>query len=234
MTVVAIHQPNFLPWQGYFHKLLSSDIFIFLDDVQFPRGKSFTSRVSIKSPAGPVWLTVPVKGKGDLSPIKDIIMAGTPPDWKKKHLKTIENCYARAPFFKEYFPMIKELYQTGEQGLANFNIRLITCLAQTLASSTDTVRASELAVDYGSPLDRLIKLVKRVGGTKYLTGSGRGSDRYLDEEAFRREGLEVLYQSFVQPAYPQLGGPFIPNLSVIDLLFNCGPVAGRTYVFSAG
>ncbi|MFA4885221.1 MAG: WbqC family protein [Desulfotomaculaceae bacterium] len=232
MTVVAIHQPNFLPWQGYFHKLLSSDIFIFLDDAQFPRGKSFTSRVSIKSSGGPVWLTVPVKGKGDLLPIKDIIMVDTP-DWQRKHLKTIENCYAKAPFFKECFPLIKELYQTDDQSLCNFNIKLITNLAQTLTSSTCTARASELDVNYNSPLDYLIKLVKQAGGTKYLTGTGKGSARYLDEEAFRQEGIEVLYQSFVQPSYPQLWGEFIPNLSIIDLLFNCGSVTGKKYL-SAG
>lgn len=231
MTVVAIHQPNFLPWQGYFHKLLSSDIFIFLDDAQFPRGKSYTSRVSIKSPGGPVWLTVPVKGKGDLLPIKDISMVDTP-DWQRKHLKTIENCYARAPFFKEYFPLIKELYQTDDLSLSNFNIKLITNLAQTITTKR-TARASELDVDYSNQLDHLIKLVKRAGGTKYLSGTGKGSARYLDEEAFRREGIEVLYQSFAHPSYPQLWGEFIPNLSVIDLLFNCGPVAGKKYL-SAG
>ncbi len=229
MTVVAIHQPNFLPWQGYFHKLLSSDIFIFLDDAQFPRGKSYTSRVSIKSPNGPVWLTVPVKGKGELLPIKDILMDSTK-DWKRKHLKTLEICYAKAPFFKECFPLIEEVYQTDERILCNFNIELITKLALNLASSTRIVRASEMDVNKSDQLGHLIQLVKQVGGTKYLTGTGKGSARYLDEEAFRQEGIEVIYQSFGHPSYPQLSGDFIPNLSIIDLLFNCGPDTSKKYL----
>jgi len=221
MTVVAIHQPNFLPWLGYFHKLLNCDIFIFLDDAQFPRGKSFTSRVSIKSPSGPVWLTVPVRGKGDLSPIKDVLTADTI-DWQRKHLRTLEACYARTAYFKEYYHSIQKIYQLDCNNLADFNIDLIKTLAGFFNIPTRLVRSSELGVEYNGSLEHLIKLVKCVEGTTYLTGTGKGTLRYLDEEAFGREGIKVLYQSFAHPQYPQLWGEFVPNLSAIDLLFNYG------------
>lgn len=221
MTVVAIHQPNFMPWLGYFHKLIHCDIFIFLDDAQFPRGKSFTSRVTIKTPTGPAWLTVPVKGKGDMSPIKDVLTNDTVA-WKKKHLRTLEACYGRTAFFQNHFPFIEQAYQKDCRVLADFNMKLITTLAGCFSSVTRMVKASELGVEDSGSLGRLIKLVKSVGGTQYLTGTGKGSLRYLDEEAFAREGIEVLYQSFVHPVYPQQWGEFLPNLSAIDLLFNCG------------
>lgn len=221
MTVVAIHQPNFLPWLGYFHKMLNCDVFIFLDDVQFPRGKSFTSRVKIKSPGGPLWLTVPVRGKGDMSPIKDVLMADNV-DWRKKHLKTLESCYARTAFFNNYFPLIKQVYQMNCSRLADFNINLITTLADFFSVPAQLIRASDLPVEKSNSLDYLIKLVKGVGGTRYLTGTGKGSLRYLDEDIFKRAGITVIYQSFVHPVYPQQWGEFVPNLSAIDLLFNCG------------
>lgn len=221
MTVVAIHQPNFLPWLGYFHKLLNCDVFIFLDDAQFPRGKSFTSRVLIKSPGGPVWLTVPVRGKGDMSPIKDVLTADTI-NWQRKHLRTLEACYARTAYFKEFYQPIQQVYQMDCSKLADFNMNLIKTVAGIFSADIKLVRSSDLGVENNGSLEHLIKLVKSVGGTKYLTGTGKGSLRYLDEEAFEREGIEVLYQHFVHPVYPQQWGEFVPNLSAVDLLFNCG------------
>jgi hypothetical protein len=221
MTTVAIHQPNFLPWLGYFHKLLNCDVFIFLDDAQFPRGKSFVSRVSVKSPGGPLWLTVPVQGKGSFLPIKNTVMVD-PEKWRKKHLKTLQSCYARAPFFAEYFPAIQQVYDLECSLLADFNISLIKRLAGVFSSSPHMVRSSELNLDYDGSLDHLVKLVRCMGGTRYLTGKGRGTLRHLDQSAFAREGIEVVFQSFVHPEYPQLWGEFIPNLSIVDLIFNCG------------
>lgn len=221
MTVVAIHQPNFLPWLGYFHKLLNCDVFILLDDVQFPRGKSYASRVSIKSPNGPVWLTVPVRGKGDLSSIKDVETVAAI-DWQRKHLKTIEACYAKAKYFKGYFSIIEQIYKLNCCNLADFNIKLIKALAGCFEAPARMIRASELDIAHSGSLERLIKLVKYVGGTKYLTGTGKGSLRYLDGDAFEREGVKVIYQEFAHPQYPQLWGEFVSNLSTIDLIFNCG------------
>lgn len=221
MTTVAIHQPNFLPWPGYFHKLLNCDVFIFLDDAQFPRGKSYVSRVPVKSPCGPLWLTIPVQGKGDFSPIKNTAMV-EPEKWRNKHLKTLRACYARAPFFQEYFPLVQRAYNQAHRLLADFNISLITGLADTFSCPARMVRSSGLVLDYDGTLDHLVKLVKCLGGTRYLTGTGRGTLRHLDQSAFAREGIEVVFQSFVHPEYPQLWGKFIPNMSIADMIFNCG------------
>lgn len=227
MTTVAIHQPNFIPWTGYFHKLLNSDVFIFLDDAQFPRGKSFVSRVTVKSPCGPLWLTVPVQGKGSFSPIKNIVMVG-PEKWRKKHLKTLQTCYAGAPFFQEYFPIVQRVYNQDYRLLADFNISLIAGLADTFSSPARMVRSSGLVLDYDGSLDHLVKLVRCVGGTRYLTGTGRGALRHLDQSAFAREGIEVVFQSFVHPEYPQRWGEFVPNMSIADMIFNCGKQSEKT------
>lgn len=221
---VAIHQPNFIPWLGYFHKLMSCDVFIFLDDVQLPRGKSFVSRVAIKSPPGESWLTVPVKGKGDLISIKDALLAEDQ-DWRRKHLRTLETCYAKAPYYKEAIPLLRQVYQSANNNLADFNIGLISSLVKFFTAPVHLVRSSELKVSFSDPLDHLVKLTKYVGGSEYLTGTGEGSRRYLDEPAFSTEGIQVFSQSFKHPEYPQLWGEFIPNLSVIDLIFNCGSAA---------
>jgi hypothetical protein len=231
MTIVAIHQPNFLPWPGYFHKLLSCDVFIFLDDVQLPRGKSFVKRVSVKSSYGPLWLTVPVRGRGSIQTIKNAVIADAG-SWRKKHLKTLESCYLKAPFFKEHFPAIQQIYDLDYTSLSDFNISLITNLAGNLSSPAYLVRSSSLKIQYDGSLDHLVQLVKHVGGTRYLTGRGKGSMRHLNQAAFAREGIEVVFQTFVHPEYPQLWGEFIPNLSMVDMIFNCGRQAQKILLSS--
>lgn len=223
--IVSIHQPNYLPWLGFFNKLLRSDIMVIFDSVQFPRGKTVISRAAIKTPAGSQWLTVPVKGKSELLKIREVQLVENQP-WVRKHLKSLEANYGRAPYFDRYYPRLAGYYQGQHTCLADLNIGLISLLASFLGATTKLIRASELQpeADTGG-LDRILKICRTLGATEYLTGQGAGSQRYMDEEAFGRLGIKVVCQNFVHPVYSQLWGEFIPNLSILDLLFNHGPAA---------
>jgi hypothetical protein len=215
--IVAIHQPNFLPWLGFFYKMLKSDIFVFLDNVQFSKN-SFQNRVKIKSSQGAIWLTVPILHNfGQLT--KDVRINNKEP-WREKHLKTFEMNYKRAAYFKPFFELLQEIYFKKEwELLVDFNTELISHISKFLGIKTETIRASSLNVS-GKSTDLLINIVKELNGSIYL--SGKGGANYQDEKKFKNNGIELRYSDFKHPTYPQLWGEFIEGLSIVDLLFNCG------------
>jgi len=215
--IVAIHQPNFLPWIGYFYKMYKSDIFVFLDNVQFSKN-SYQNRVKIKTSQGAQWLTLPVFHKfGQLT--KDVRINNNE-KWKEKHLKTIELNYKKAPYFNQIYDLLVKVYTNNKWELmTDFNIELITAICNFLDIKTKTIRASSLNTS-GSATELLIDIVKKVGGDIYL--SGKGGMKYQDENRFKEESITLIYTNFKHPVYPQLWGEFIEGLSIIDLLFNCG------------
>ncbi len=215
--IVAIHQPNFLPWLGFFYKMLKADIFVFLDNVQFSKN-SYQNRVKIKSSQGAIWLTVPnLHNFGQLT--KDMRMNNKEP-WREKHLKTFEMNYKKAPYFNTFYPLISEIYYKKDwELLSEFNIELIKIICNFLGIKTKTIKASDLDVS-GSSTGLLVSIVKKLGGSVYL--SGYGGMKYQDEEKFKENGIELIYTDFKHPVYPQLWGDFIEGLSIIDLIFNCG------------
>lgn len=224
--IVAIHQPNFLPWLGYFDKLLRSDLFVLFDDVQFPRGKTFANRVQIKTPQGPNWITVPVADKGELALIKDTRIAPNP-SWKRKLLRTLEVSYAKAPYSKDYLPGLKEIIEAATDKLCPLNCALLTWCVQQLGGRTQLVYSSALCKDQPAieGNEKIRYLLKIMGATVYISGEGAGSRRYIEEEWFKQQGIQLEWQKFHHPQYPQLQGPFAEKLSIIDLIFNCGPHA---------
>jgi len=230
--IVAIHQPNFLPWLCYFNKLLRSDLFVLFDDVQFPRGKTFVNRVQIKTQQGLNWITVPVADRGDLALIKDTAIASNG-SWKRKLLRTLEVNYAKAPYLKRYLPALKEIIEAATDKLCPLNCALLAWSVQELGGRTQFVYSSDLCKN--QPLlngkEKIEYLLKATGATVYISGSGAGSRRYLEEEWFRNEGIQLQWQQFCHPQYPQLHGEFAEQLSIIDLIFNCGPRA-RSFVLS--
>lgn len=217
--IVAIHQPNFLPWLGFFHKLLLSDVFVLFDNVQFSRGKSFTNRVSIKTANGINWLTVPVERKGLCLPIKDVKIANVE-SWKEKHLKTLWNNYKKASYFDEFFNEITKIYQVNHTNLASFNTDLIHLVAKVLDADTKIKKASDLIEDGGNGPELIDKIMTALGADKYLAGGGNGHKRYQEE--IGNKDFEVVFQPFKHPEYKQLWGEFQENLSIIDLIFNHG------------
>lgn len=214
-TVVSIHQPNYLPWLGYFNKLANSDVHVFLDDVEFSKN-SFINRNRIWFDGKPTWLTIPVFKKYHKANIQDVPL---PEDdsWKNRHLVKIEKTYKNYPYFEKYFPVLKwYLTDAGMNSLAELNISLIMWLADELniASKIRFELSSSLEKDNTKKkTDRLVEIVKAVGGTTYL--SGEGGKGYLDVEAFG--DIDVQWQSFEYP----LG--FSADMTVLDVLFAKGP-----------
>lgn len=220
--IVAIHQPNFIPWLGYFRKMVESDVFIMLDNVQYTKN-SFINRNKIKTPQGDMWLTVPVAFKfGELI---NEVKINNESNWRKRHLKTLEMDYKKTEFFEQIVGLIEEIYYYKDwQNLCEFNTALVKSIAFYLGLDKKIVNASDLKV-HGKSTELLIQIVKQVNGETYLSGSG--GTKYQEEDTFVREGIGLQYCGFVHPIYPQQWGDFIPNLSIIDLLFNCGPSSQR-------
>jgi hypothetical protein len=220
--VVAIHQPNFLPWLGWFDKLARADVLVLLDATQFPRTSRGTwlNRVQMLVNRQPRWVTVPVvrAGRGTQG-LREVRVDDAQP-WREKLLRTISLSYARAPHFDEHFPLVREIVEQPTDLRAVLNELGVRRLAGALGlHEAKLVRASELDVT-GNATELLVELTRAVGGTGYL--SGDGASGYQDDELFAQAGLSLSYQQFEQRPYEQLGDGFTPGLSVVDALFSVG------------
>jgi len=218
---MAMHQPNYMPWLGYFHKLMHVDVFVYLDAVQYPRGKSFAARNSIKTPGGTALLTVPVSvpaGNKGRSTYLEIDFAGD--KWKAKHLKTLELNYKKAPYFNDVFPIVEESFKKATR-LVDLNIDLIEGFAEYLDFGGRRVRLSGLLDQFGQKSQLIVDICNAVGANVYLSGTGGGLE-YNDEKMLAESHIALEYSDFAHPTYSQLWGDFEQNLSVVDLLFNCG------------
>ncbi len=228
-VTAAIHQPNFIPWAGFFYKWWKSDVLVLLDDVQFVR-RGYTNRVKIKGPEGERWLTVPVIKKGRYHQTVNEVEIEPDLSWKKKISGSLQACYGKAPYFKDYFPGFEGVIEKDYALLADMNIALLVWLAQQLGIETRTIRASRLSGVSGQATERLVSICRSVGATKYL--SGFGGQEYQEDKIFRENNIEMAVYDFTPPVYPQLWGEFIGGLSVLDLLFNCGSES-KSILFSA-
>lgn len=217
--IVAIHQPNFLPWLGFFHKLCCAQVFVLLDNVPYTKN-GYQNRVKIRSAQGEQWLTVPVLTKGRFGQLTNEVPIDTTHHWQRIHLRTWRTNYHRAPYYDQIMEWLKPFYVRQAVNLADFNQALIRAIVEHLGVPTELVLASSL-VGEGSGPKLLLDLVKAVGGDVYLSGAS-GRD-YLDLSIFKHEKVEVRFQEFRHPAYPQLYGDFIPGLSIIDMLMNLDP-----------
>ena len=218
MTVVAIHQPQFLPWLGYFDKLDRSDVFCLLDTVQYKKNE-FQNRNRIKTADGWQWLTVPVTYRFPQR-IYEVGVNQTV-DWQRKHLQALKTNYRKAPFFDTYIGKFEKFYQQPCELLAGVNVACIKLLMDLLGLERKVVLSSSLQVETEDPTLRLVEICQALDGNTYL--AGRDGAKYMDEDMFRSHKIQVVFQDFNHPDYPQCYGPFEPNLSVVDLLFNCGP-----------
>lgn len=212
-------QPTYLPWLGYFGLMRSVDLFVFLDSVQFTR-RSWQQRNQIKTPTGAAWLTVPVHSKGKRDQRIDEVEIDRSRDFPNSHVRALELNYTKAPHYAEHAPAIAALLRTDDVLLANLNIRLIESIASVLGISTPVRRSSELATS-GAKADMLASICDQVGATEYV--SPPGSKEYLDaSDAFESRGIAVRYFQYTHAEYPQSFGTFLPYMSVVDALFNCG------------
>lgn len=220
--LVAVHQPNFFPWLGYFDKLSRADVFVLLDDAQFPKMSrgTWVNRVRMLINGLPAWVTVPVdRSYHGFREIREMRIKESVP-WRKKLTKTIQTSYGKAPHFDAVFGRISQLIENPTDELAAFNLAAIRALADDLKLDTGKlVISSELGVQ-GKATDRLISLVKAVGGDAYLAGGGASG--YQRDELFGEAGIELVAQRFSHPHYPQPVEPPVEGLSIVDALMNCG------------
>jgi hypothetical protein len=215
--IVTIHQPQYLPWLGYFHKMHRADAFVFLDTVQFKKNE-FQNRNRIKGPQGPQWLTVPVLQKLGQD-IRDVRI-NTTVNWQKKHIAALSSCYGRTPHYGAYRDVFSDLIHRSWELLSPLNIEVIKLIASLLGIDTPFYLASDLG-DFSDDRDRrLIEITQKLGGTGYLAGVG-GRD-YMDLAIWEEAGIEVRFQEFEHPVYPQIFDGFSSHLSAVDLLFNTG------------
>ena len=223
--VVVIHQPDFIPYLGFFHRLMQADIYIVLDNVQFVRGGSncWTNRDKIKTSSGTKWITVPCK-KAPLGININEIEINNDVDWKTRNLKEIENNYSKADGFEEVFEYIERLHRKEYINLSDFTFDSIKMLIELFDIKIDVLFSSELSPS-GKSNERIVDLINKSGVHRYL--SGIGAQDYYDPEPYKKAGIEIIWQSFEHPKYEQINGEFIPNLSSIDLLLNCGIAHSR-------
>lgn len=226
MSTLAAHQPQYLPWLGYFDKLDRADVFVLLDDVQFKKNE-WQNRNRIKTADGWQWLTVPVLHDFGQTIAEVEIHRQAP--WARKHQAALRTNYAPAPGFEAVMPGLSGILERPWEYLAPLNVTLVRWIAAELGIDTTTMLGSELE-NRDDPTLRLVDLCDTAGCDTYLSGSGARD--YLEIEPFQDAGIEVVFQEFAHPVYPQLFDDFEPNLSVIDLLMNCG--SGSLEVIRSG
>jgi hypothetical protein len=217
MTVVVL-QPGYLPWLGFFDQMRRADVFVYYDDVQYDT-HGWRNRNRIKTQHGPLWLTVPVRHSGLSKPrILDVAIDART-NWARKHVASIRQAYAAAPFARQYVAALEAVLMESWERLVDLDLAVVLLLAEWLAARPRIERASTLGIG-GGQTERLVNICRGLGATRYLTGSAART--YLDVALFERNGIAVEWQDFAHPVYPQLHGAFVPYLSAVDLILNCG------------
>lgn len=215
---ISVHQPNYLPWIGYFDKLDQSESFVILDKVNRSH-RSFLNRNYILTPKGKLLLTVPIQ-KDELQINK--IRIDNSGKWKLKHWGGIESNYKKTPYWSLYKERFREIYDQEWEYLCDMNIQFIKLICELLGIDVNFYRESEFDEDFGMSSERIANIVQKLKGDIYI--SGRGASSYNNPNDFNSRCIKLLYQNFQHPYYVQMwGNEFIENLSIIDLLFNHGP-----------
>ena len=220
--IITTSRPYFAPYPGFFYKANLADVFVILDNVQFPRGTTWITRNRLKNDQGTWWLTVPVKKKGlGLQRINDVRIMWED-RWVHKHMVGIQHAYSHAPYIDEHTQFLDSLYASDSDRLIDFNLKIVRHLMLYLGVDTEIRRLSQLNIEaVGDEL--LIEIARYFSATVYLAPAAAA--KYLDTGLFQKASLELRTVDFKSPVYPQLWGNFIPDLSTLDLLFNCGPKA---------
>ena len=218
--IVSIHQPNYLPYPGFFNKIYKSDVFIIYDTAQYVKNR-WDNRNRIRSNEREIFLTIPIRKKdSSFRPFHEVLL---PQDenWEKTHMKTIIMNYKKADCFEDYWPDIKKIYEQKWEYLVDLNICFIKYFIKNLGISVKVFRSSELSID--NKLDstgKLISMVKAVNGSEYLSGPSGGN--YFNQDMFSEYQIKLSIQKYTCPVYKQRQSDFIPNLSTMDMLLNVG------------
>ena len=229
MKTVAILQPSYLPWLGYFDQISRSDIFVFYDDVQYDK-HGWRNRNRIKSATGePQWLTVPVQVKGKSGQLVKDVQINNESDWRHKHVSTLRHVYSHSPYVKALADeLTREL--TFSDNLCELNIHLINWWCRKLKIEAKFVRSSELGIE-GEQSERILKICQALNADNYL--SGNLAKDYLDCEMFARGGVRVQWQDYNHPTYTQKGSDFLGYLSIVDLWLGEGEKSATFFATSS-
>jgi len=216
--ILTAHQPVYLPWLGLFHKIALSDTFCYFDNVQYLK-KDWNNRNKIKTSNGAIWRTVPVLAKGYREKKIKEIEINNFTNWRRKHWKSIYFAYKKTRYFKKYSDFLKETYEKEWHYLTELNEYMLKYFLAELGINVEYYKASRLNFR-GHKSAVVLDMCKKLGTDLYIFGI-LGRD-YAKEGGFSQEGIKIYFQNYTHPIYPQLGQNFIPYLSIIDLLFNCG------------
>lgn len=223
MTTVAILQPGFLPWLGFFDQMIRADHFVYYDDVQFDK-HGWRNRNRIKTANGIAWLTVPVRHSGQHGQAILDTEIDHSKKWARKMIASLKQSYARSPHCERYLGELEQALCTDPPNLlVDLDLRLTELMRAWLGIRTTVLRSSELGIE-GGQTERLVSICKHLKADSYL--SGNAAQDYLQQDLFEAAGISVVWQNYVHPIYPQLHGEFVPYLSAIDLILNVGPDSG--------
>jgi len=218
--LVGVIQSNYIPWRGYFDFIDEVDVFIFHDDILFTRDWRNRNYINVRGQRE--WLTVPVNFSYTLGHTIEQTKICYSSGWVSKHLRRITEAYSSARYFEHYFPEFKAVLSVRYETISELNLALIRWVMEKLEISTRLVMSRDLE-PLGTKTERLIDMLKKLGATHYL--SGPAAEDYLDVEQFRSAGIGLSYKQYKYPEYPQGGLPFADNVSILDVLFHCGPSA---------
>ena len=218
--ILTAHQVGYMPWLGLFAKIASSDKFVCFDDVQYEK-RGWNNRNYIKAHNGPVLLTVPVESNNHFAKkLREIEIV--PGNWQRKHMRSIELTYKRAPYFEQHYRGVGAILDQYADGglLIDLNMELLRYFMRALGIQVPIVKASDYTFR-GMKSELVLDMCRQLGATKYIFG-GEG-DGYADKQGFMNEGIEPIFRQYEHPEYPQQHGAFAPRMAIIDLLMNCGP-----------
>ena len=219
--IAAIHQPDFLPYIGFFKKMHLADVFVYLDNIQFSR-RGWTHRDKIKTKKGEQWINVNIKKADYHEQIKNVKISYEH-DWQSKSLNLIKENYKSSQYFDEIYPIVNKMFDFSPEHLIDFNLSIIDTLRDLLEINNKIIFSSELKITEKKN-NLLVEILKKVKINTYL--SGQGAKNYMEEKIFLRNNINVIYNNFTHPVYNQQfkdgNDKFIDNLSILDYLFNCG------------
>ena len=216
--IVSINQPSYLPWMGYFNRIIKADIHVVLDHVQFEKN-SFTNRNKIKTKDGTLMLTVPLKTKGKFGDLSIDTIETANDNWKKNHFKNLESAYLKSPFFQKYRHLISTFYNNDSVKLIEIIKPINDWVLTELEISTPIIYSSNLKIS-STKSELILDICKHLKATTYLSGPiGR---EYLNIQNFNQNNIEVKFDDYSHPTYNQFNGDFEPCMCILDLLFNYG------------
>jgi len=217
--IVAIQQPEHIPWLGFFSKMVQCDLFVYLDNVQFKK-RYFENRNKIRGRDNALWLTVPVGSKGLYAQKLCDVKIDNSQAWKKKYTGRLEYSYGQLPFWSELKKIIYPCLDKSISKLVDLNLSLIDSIRDYLGIDTPTVQSSKMPCKDLKGSDLILEICSQTSAKVYI--SGPNGTNYLKSEKFQKNGIEIVYHNFEHPEYPQMGEDFISHLSVFDLIANCG------------